>query len=207
MIPDINLLPKYNRQDSVAYIVFSIGFILAFLVLIGLIVYYFYLRGALEDTSDRLAQVQQERDVLAARVAELEQDNSDSFLDVYTYIDQQVTPTSFLIDELVNTLPVHSYLYQFDYADQTAEVDIQFETMSDTAAYVEELIKSDFIKNATVDEMNSHELEFSDESEEQDPDDFYHTIPRYQVRYTVEVDHAYLKEAGNSNEEVGNSNE
>jgi len=199
MLPDINLLPKYDRQNSLTYILFLIGLFLGLIVLIGLIVYYFYIRGSLEDTSQRLSQVQQEKQLFEEQFTKLELEETDTFQTVYTYIDQQIVPTSYLIDELINRLPDSSYLSRFNYNYQTVDIETQFETMSDTATYVEELIRSEYVHGVKVDQVNTFELD-PIETTEEESDDIYDTVPRYHVSYSLEVNHAYLKEVGKSDE-------
>lgn len=206
MLPDINLLPKYSRQGSWAYIFFLIGLILTIVALIGLLVYYFYLRGTLEDTNAQLREAEDERHLLELQVTQLETSESDTFHTAYAYLDQQIAPVSYLIEELNERLPEHSYFYEFAYSEHTAQALIQFETMNDSAFYVEELIRSDYIVDSIVDELEAGDvelIEYDEEGEEIDegPEIDYNLIPRYSVRYIMNIDHAYLKEQGESEEE------
>lgn len=203
MLPDINLLPKYERQNSLGYILFMIGMIVCLLLLVGLIILYFYTRGTLEETNNHLTEAEQEQAILEERLASLEQDDqSEAFDTAVTYIEQQIVPTSYLINELIVILPDQSYLSSYDYTKELVTIEAQFETMSDTAAYVEALNKSEVITSVQVDQIDTFELESTETEEEQEEDstEIYQTIPRYDVSYTLEVNHRYLREKGEEDE-------
>lgn len=200
MLPDINLLPKYERQNSLPYILFLSGVIVSLLMFALLIFFYFNTKGSLEDSHQNLSKLNQEKSLLEEQLASLNTGTQGgSVEDVVTYIDQHMIPSSFLVGELLDILPDKGYLSDFNYNYQSVDIVTQFETMSDAAAYVVALNQSEYVKNIQVGQMNTMELDGQDREEENE-DDIYSNLPRYNVSYSIDVDQATLREAGERNE-------
>lgn len=192
MLPDINLIPKYERENSLPYILFISGLIICLLLFIALIFFYFHTKTNLADAQEQLNELNDEKMILEEKLASLDSDNeTQSIKDVVTYLDKHIVPTSYLIDELLDQLPNNGYLSNFNYDYQSVEVETQLETMSDVASYVNNLNQSDFITDVQVNEMGTFELE--EEGKDADMDDFYKNVPRYNINYSIDIDQESLR--------------
>ncbi|WP_026906456.1 PilN domain-containing protein [Paucisalibacillus globulus] len=197
MLPEINLLPKIERQSSVHYIIFLSGLIICLLLFSALIYFYLNAKSDLNEVNRNISQLEQEKTILEQRINNLDTgDETDVFEKVATFVEQQIIPTSNFIDELLVLLPEHGYLSNYAYNYQSVQIETQFETMTAAADYVEDLNSSDYIKNVQVNTMNTFELgDAQDDNEE-----IYSTIPRYTVNITIEVDEQFMIQEGEGHE-------
>ena len=201
MLPDINLLPKYERQSSIAYILFLVGLVISIVLFIVLIYFYFSTKNSLEDTEQQVNQLTQEKTILEERLAQATTDDgADTLENAVAYAEHHIVPTSTFIDELFTLLPENSYISNYNYNYQTVDIETQFETMHDAAAYVEQLNESNFVRNVVVNQMNTVELATEQQEEEVNDERLFETIPRYNVSYSIDVNQNYLKEEGNKDE-------
>ncbi|MFD2046321.1 PilN domain-containing protein [Ornithinibacillus salinisoli] len=193
MLPEVNLLPKIERQSSALYILFISG-LLIFLILLAAITFlYFHVNNNLEDTNQNIENLNQERQLLEARLSSTGTDETiDLFENVLAYAQHHVTPTSNFINELMVLLPENSYLSNYNYSVESVEFEVQFETMDDIADYVTKLTESDYVTDVKVNQLNAIEVPVKQDKE--DGEDNEITTSFYTVSYSIIVNDKYLKE-------------
>ncbi|GGA82077.1 PilN domain-containing protein [Ornithinibacillus halotolerans] len=197
MLPEINLLPKIERQSSVQYIVFLVGLILFIVLSSALIYFYLHTKNNLEEVNQNISQLEQEKTLLETRLANLDNnDDTNAYKNAARFVEYQIIPTSSFIDELLVLLPETGYLSNYTYSYQGVQLETQFENMTEIAAYVEELNGSELIDDVQVNQINTFELENSSEDEE----DMYSVIPRYTVSLSIKVNDRKLVQGAEGNE-------
>lgn len=208
MLPDINLLPKYEKERSLLYIIFIIGLILAFL-LTGFVVYqYITVSNELKEVNTRNTELAEAKEILELQMTKQEPDEKEGMKEAVAYAERYVVPTSKLIDQLMTFLPATGYLSQYEYQEGKVAIDAHFETMTDASTYVAKLDASEFIKNAKVNSLETFELDASETSTEDEADDEsaaevispFELLPRYQVTYSFEINSFQLKKETKENE-------
>ncbi|MEN2467097.1 PilN domain-containing protein [Ornithinibacillus sp. JPR2-1] len=196
MLPEVDLLPKIERQNSALYLLFVSGLLLFLLLLLVFIYSFFTTKHALGEIEQNLAEVNEEKTMLLEQVTSLKESNDkDTYGQAMAYAEHQIIPTSRFIDELIALLPESGYLSSYTYNYQSVTIETQLETMSDVAAYFSELNASPFITDVKVNQMNTFDI-----TSYQDRTDMYELIPRYTVNYTIDVDQRYMKEEVEGNE-------
>ncbi|MFD1851898.1 hypothetical protein [Oceanobacillus bengalensis] len=195
MLPDINLLPKYERESSLLYILFIIGTFICLSLFAVVVYFYFTTKGTLEDTETQVEQLNQEKTLLEVRLnTETTVEETATLEDAVTYAEHHIVPTSHFIDELLLLLPTNGYLSNYTFNYQSVNVETQFEQMGDAALYVAELNESEYVRDVQVNQISTFELSYGQPAEEVDIEEMYDIIPRYNVSYSIIVDQAYLIE-------------
>jgi len=186
-VPDINLLPKYERESSLPYILFIILTVITVFAY-GLITYYFFsTKSKLNKADDRYAELDKEVLSLQTEIDGLESAQA-SLKDAVTFVEQYDMPTSYVIKEVNDTLPDHSYLSFYSYRNQKVKVRSQFESLDDISLYTTRLNESDFFNDTKIDVITSFELGEVNE----DPEDFHEQL-RYEADFDLIVNRYYLK--------------
>lgn len=185
MLPEINLLPKYERQSSLAYSLFIAGIIIFILLFVAIIYFYIVFKGSFHKTEQQLQQLEQQKALLEESLAAYQLDDKKRLLEqAVSYAEQLTMPTSQLIDELRTMLPPNGQLTTFRYNEQNVEIETVFHSMTDAADYVYELNESGFVKDVTIQQM-SHSGE---------------EVVNYTVLYSIVVNPEKLTEEEISNE-------
>src|SRR5699024_3118247 len=186
-VPDINLLPKYERESSLPYILFIILIVITVFAY-GLITYYFFsTKSKLNKADDRYAELDKEVLSLQTEIDGLESAEA-SLKDAVTFVEQYDMPTSYVIKEVNDTLPDHSYLSFYSYRNQKVKVRSQFESLDDMSLYTTRLNESDTFNDTKIDVITSFELGEVNE----DPEDFHEQL-RYEADFDLIVNRYYLK--------------
>lgn len=185
-IPDINLLPKYERQSSMFMIIFIGGFVIWLLLFSLLLFHYFNTKGSLGSTQAQINQLTETKNRLEQQVASEQSTNADTLAGAVQYVEDVTFPTSSLIDNLMTLLPEHAYLSEYEYNEGAIKIQSQFETMDVAADYVAKLVASDYTNDVKVDEIEAFVI---DENEEIN----FTTVPRYDVTQTFEANVAKLR--------------
>lgn len=187
-LPDINLLPKYERESSNLFYIFIAIIVIVLLSYLFIGVYFFTTKSKIESAKTEYDQLSEKVDELQAEVNQLEMGGT-SLAEAVSFVDNHNIPTSAFIEELTDLLPDHSYLSEYEYGSQVAEVTAHFETLDTVAGYTTNLITSDLIKDTKVDEVETFELK-DEESEAA-----FTTIPRYEVDFTLQINKDKLEGA------------
>ncbi len=191
MLPEINLLPKREKEGRTSYYIFLISAIIC-LLLYGLFAYFYF-----KTSSDlKLAEQQYEQLEMEKTALETKLDQSsveeDDVGESIRYVEHFIIPTSHFIEELLDLLPKHAYLSEYKFNFETAELQTQFETLNDVSLYTEELVKSNFIKEVAIEEIETISTEELNDEEDQGVYSF-ETIPRYDVSYSLVLDLQAIK--------------
>lgn len=197
MLPEINLLPKYERQNSVAYIIFIVGIAVCLILFTMMAFFYFNTKGNIEETRSNIEQLEQDKGILEAKLTS-DGDHLASYDTAFNFAEHHVVPTADFIDELVNLQPDHSFLNEYDYNYQSIDIEVQFEEKNAAADYVVALNDSNYVEDVQVNEMDIVELMQSSEADADQS--VFDELPRYQVTYSVNIDQAYAKEEGGDDE-------
>lgn len=201
MLPDINLLPEYERENSLLYILFWIGLIISFILFGVLGYFYFTEKNSMKETDSLLQELYDEKSQLEEQLAALTtEEETDSIVNAATFIENHLIPTSAFIDELITLLPENGYLSNYNYTYQSVDIETQFETMGEAADYVSALLASNYVKDAMINEIYTFELSSEENEAGENEEEMFNVIPRYNVSYTIDVDQSFMREAGGENE-------
>ena len=201
MLPDINLLPEYERENSLLYILFWIGLIISFILFGVLGYFYFTEKNSMKETDSLLQELYDEKSQLEEQLAALTtEEETDSIVNAATFVENHLIPTSAFIDELITMLPENGYLSNYNYTYQSVDIETQFETMGEAADYVSALLASNYVKDAMINEIYTFELSSEENEAEENEEEMFNVIPRYNVSYTIDVDQSFMREAGGGNE-------
>lgn len=201
MLPDINLLPEYERENSLLYILFWIGLIISFILFGVLGYFYFTEKNSMKETDSLLQELYDEKSQLEEQLAALTtEEETDSIVNAATFIENHLIPTSAFIDELITLLPENGYLSNYNYTYQSVDIETQFETMGEAADYVSALLASNYVKDAMINEIYTFELSSEENEAGENEEEMFNVIPRYNVSYTIDVDQSFMREAGGRNE-------
>jgi len=186
-LPDINLLPSYERQTNTGSRLFF-GFIIVIFLLYGVLgFYYFSLKSTLSDEKENVEILTEKADALHANIAQFSNDDATNLADIAHFLEAQDIHTSVFIEEAVDLLPAKSHLNSFSYGGQTAGMSIQFEKMNDVADYTEDVHQSAFTIDTKVNDVTTS---YPGESDSVFADD-----PKYNANFSVELDKQQLKGA------------
>lgn len=188
MLPEVNLLPEYERSGSVLYKVFIISLLLV-LLLAGVLTYFFIsTNNKLEQTENNITDLRQEKKLMEMKIAELETGGLPSLEVAVEYIEAYRQPTSLLIDEFVKLLPKDGKLSTFSYNYQTVEIQTLLESIKDSSAYLSSLADSKYLEGVVIDQLTG--LEYEENEGNLTPPE------KYEVDYSMGVKHHRLVEEG-----------
>ena len=137
------------------------------IVIVGLIVayllFYFYVK------SD-LARLTAEEQALTTQLDRLQQEldarqsvDQGSLEESVTFIQGVSYPVTPLIDETRNLLPTHSYLRSYVFGENTVNIEVDFETMTDISKYVERLLMSSYFTDAQINTVSNFDIELGEQ--------------------------------------------
>lgn len=184
MIPDINLLPKYERENVVLYRLFIVGLIVVLLMFMGLMYTFFHTKTNISKLDDQHDQLLEQQMLLETKLATAETGKSESLVSIVQFAEEYVIPTSMLIEEFVNLLPEHASIRTYDYVFGFVGLELDFMTKSDISTYVVNLLDSDYMNDVKIDRMETIEQEGQ-----------VFELPYEKVHYSLDISLAKLKEA------------
>ncbi|XKH50948.1 PilN domain-containing protein [Chryseomicrobium palamuruense] len=153
MNPEINLLPVFEKRKPESYV----GFILFIVVLGALIVFLaVYLMGIKQDAADLQAQEQilvAERTALQEQVSTGVDTPEISYADAVLFVELNSYPVSPLYEEIQNLADENTYVRNYSFSPETITLAVDFETKSEVAFFVENLMKSNYFANVQVDSI------------------------------------------------------
>lgn len=193
MQPDINLLPKYERQSSFISIIFISAFVIWLLITALLIYQYVSTKSSLKQVNTQVEQLTEKKTNLEQEVAAMQSVERASLASAVEYAESVTFPTSRLIDNLINSLPEHAYFSNYDYNEGEIKIQSQFETMDVAADYVAKLVASDYINDVKIEKVEAFDIEGSDQIS-------FNTVPRYDVTQLLQANIQKLKEEADSDE-------
>lgn len=191
---DVNLLPKYERPNRRG--------IYLFLLLLLLLILAFgsvgFLYNSYNKEIERLTSIESDLNLevtqLTTNVTALKEGQLSGREEAFAFIEGHYFPTSYLIEQLYDFLPSHSYLHEYRYSNQTVDILTQFQSMNQTAHYLTKLENSQYVNEAKIDEIEAYD--FLEEEERKEFSDKYH----YEAKYNFFVNVEALKEAKKADE-------
>lgn len=190
MVPDINLLPQLEKEQPPQ----------AFLQLgdchcgtyCSLFTFLFF------TSKSELSRLTAEEQALTTQLDQLQQEldarqsvDQGSLEESVTFIQGVSYPVTPLIDETKTLLPTHSYLRSYVFGENTVNIEVDFETMTDISKYVERLLMSSYFTDAQINTVSNFDIELG-EQRELTPQQKFKEVPRYSVSITATIDFMYL---------------
>lgn len=192
MLPEVNLLPDYEREHSIVPIillVFTMIILLAY-VLFGF--YYVKTKSNLQTVEEQSSNMSGEVEILRAQAEELTTEASSSIEQAVSFAENYNIPTSELIIEINDLLPEQGYLKEYVYEEKVVRPTIHVETLDEVANYTTALLASDFIRDTKVNRAEAFTVK--DEGLTETAVEF-DTIPRFQADFTLDIHKEKLKGA------------
>lgn len=196
-LPDINLLPQYERHSERSFYAFIILFIFIIISFVLIGVFYFTTKSKLADVETELDELETRAEQLQIELSALESDGSSSLETAVTFANQNTYLTSILIEETVDLLPDHSYLKDFDYDVRETNITAHFERFDHISQYTTKLTTSNITEDVKVNEIETFDLK---EEIIEGEEILFHVIPRYELHMSVQVNKDALKEAEEQDE-------
>lgn len=166
MNPEINLLPVFEKRKPESYL----GLILFIIVLGALIVFLaIYLMGIKQDAADLAAEEQNliaQRAALQDEVATGEAAPEITYADAVLFVETNSYPVSPLYEEIQNLADANTYVRNYAFSPEAITLAVDFETKSQVALFVENLLKSNYFENVQVDSI----VEFEPLSTTEEPE-------------------------------------
>lgn len=195
MIPNINLLPKLEKERSAPVWLYIVSIVVVAIILAFFIMQYF---GAKNDLTSLTAQQQElttERDDLQMQLSVLQGMNQGSLEQSVQYVENVSYPVTPLVSETNNLLPDFSYLRSYVFSEESVVITVDFETMTAISDYLESLLASPFFTDTQLASVSNFEVDPNATSEE-DNDAKYSQIPRYTTSITLNINKSYLATTG-----------
>ncbi|WP_062355439.1 PilN domain-containing protein [Bacillus kwashiorkori] len=187
MLPEINLLPKYEKENSIIQLIVLIFIILWALLLSFIVFQYFQTKSDKQVLDQRIETLTLEKSTLETKLTNQNSEEKATLADAVNYAQMLTAPTSKLVEELLALLPENSYLSSYSYGSSQLSVQTQFESLDIVATYVRSLVASPFFTDVKVNNISTFTIEEVADSEEK-----YDTIPRYDVSFSLSVNRSAL---------------
>lgn len=195
MTPNINLLPKIQKEKSDSGVLYIALGAITVLALAFMAWQYFSARAQLSDLTaqestlqQEVTQLQAEYDTLVANQNKGSLESSVTFVERVSYA---VTP---LIDEMQKLLSDNTYLRSYQFSASTVSISVDFETLNSVADYVKRLENSQYFSDAQISNVSNFEVS-AGEGETSEKDKF-NQIPRYKTNITMQINQTYLATGG-----------
>ncbi|MCZ8533039.1 hypothetical protein [Psychrobacillus psychrodurans] len=192
MVPEINLLPKMERQKSNSILITAIGFILFITVILLFFVQYFSIKGDIETLTAEETYSVAEREDLTQLVNEINMSGQGNIQTSVSFAESVSKPVSPLLIEVNALLEEHTYLREYDFTNQSINITIDVETMMSLSKFVDNLLVSEYFSDVKVESVTNFELSNSTESIEER----FEIIPRYSAIINLDVNQSYLENGG-----------
>lgn len=194
MLVDINLLPLKETKSlkSTILIIAVVTFLLGSATWLGLD--YYVSENTLQE-KERLL----EQEKLLVQTKMKNQDQSTAITDFaplvekVEYIRGKEIAATDLLQHLVALLPERGFFIKYEYKDRNSiKVEVQFDTLAETSNYLHELTNSPYIKEASIDKMQT--TNFEEVNEGEDLTAFENILPRYRAQYIIGFQKEKIKE-------------
>nr|WP_106784526.1 hypothetical protein [Lysinibacillus timonensis] len=190
MIPDINLIPKLEKEQSTSRVVYIILGVIV-VVALGILAWqYMSANNQIASLQSQQTTLQQQRDLLQADLTNLNSVNVTSIEETVEYIDLVSYPVLPLIMEIEGLQPNNSYLRQYSFGVDSISITMDFETLSDVSDFVSRISNSEFFVDGQLTNVSQFTL-----GEGETEGDF-NVIPRHTANLTLMIDELYLAMGG-----------
>lgn len=191
MVPDINLIPKLEQEQTGSKVLYMILGIVVLLVLTFFTWQYFGARSNIVTLQGEETNLIKQRDNLKTELEVLTAKNQSSLEQSIEFVKQVSYPVSPIIDETQNLQPDHSYLREYSFEAESVTIKLDFETLEDVSEYVSRLTNSPYFKDVQVSEISNNDFDGSSESETD-----FNVVPRQQTVITLFINQSYLATGG-----------
>ncbi|MFJ8235061.1 PilN domain-containing protein [Ureibacillus sp. NPDC094379] len=193
MIPDINLIPNLDKDDSGSKILYLILSSVALLLLSLLAWQYFQARADIVTLTNEQTALQAQRDELKSQLDGMNPTTQGSLQQSVDFVELVSYPVTPLIDEIQMLQPNHSYLRSYSFDAESVSITVDFETLNDVAEYISRLTNSAYFSDVQVSSVANFNL--GTESSTEGETDF-DVIPRQTANFTLVIDESYLATGG-----------
>lgn len=195
MIPDINLLPKLEKQQTTSKLFYLILAAATILALAFFAWQYFSATSSISALQAQEANLQQHRDQLQMDLTDMSANQQTSFEDTVDYIDLISYPILPLIGEIEGLQPNNSYLRNYSFGVDTVTITVDFETLSDVSNYLSRLKNSAYFVDVQI--SNISQFDLGNETETgTDEEENFNVLPRQSANITLTIDEIYLASGG-----------
>ena len=193
MIPDINLIPKLEREQTTSKLVYIILGALTLVALAFFAWQYFSANSSITALQAEQAILQLQRDQLLVKQTELTNTQTNSIDEIIEYVEIISYPVLPLIQEIETLQPNNAYLRSYSFGVDTVSISVDFETLNDVSQYISRLTNSEFFIDAQISNISQFDLgnPTGDDTEES-----FNVIPRHTTSITLIIDEIYLATGG-----------
>lgn len=191
MVPDINLLPKYEKRQSDSKLRYMLLGIIIFLLLSYFIWQYFSARGQITNLQPKESTLVTERNQLQARKEALLSENQWSIGQSIEFIELISYPVSPIMDETQALQPPNSYLREYNFERTKVTITLDFETLTDVSHYISRLSNSPYFVDGHVVSITNLEIGNGIDKEIN-----FDEVPRQTVEIELLINQDYLATEG-----------
>lgn len=191
MIPDINLLPKLEKERSESNVIYILLVIVALLALAFFAWQYFTARSEVIELESKETNLIDQRDQLQFELESLTVAQGGSLKESVTFVEAVSYPVSPLIDETQRLLLKNAYLREYEFDAEVVHIVVDFETLNDTAQYVSRLTKSQYFSDVQVTSVENTEIGDAKEDETN-----FNLIPRQSAQIDLIINKQFLSAGG-----------
>ncbi|KGR79642.1 PilN domain-containing protein [Ureibacillus manganicus] len=193
MIPDINLIPKLEREQTTSKLVYIILGALTLVALAFFAWQYFSANSSITALQAEQANLQLQRDQLLAKQTELTNTQTNSIDEIIEYVEIISYPVLPLIQEIETLQPNNAYLRSYSFGVDTVSISVDFETLNDVSQYISRLTNSEFFIDAQISNISQFDL---GNPTDDDTEETFNVIPRHTTSITLIIDELYLATGG-----------
>src|SRR5699024_8718857 len=144
-LPNINLLPRYERQQSGPFILFILFLSVILLAFILLGTFYFTTKSKLTKAEKVLEERIEERAEVEEELEALRQEPDTTLAHAVEFVEAYNLKTSSLLAEITDSLPEESYLKEYAYQARVVTLVTHFERLDRVTEYTRDLTLSDYL--------------------------------------------------------------
>lgn len=192
MLVEINLLPKKNSKSKAVFVI--IGIIL-FLLVVTVSFYSWQINAKKAKLAETNSQLDTTLAIIDEKNRQLEEYNSSTSVQelgqAIKWAETQSFDSVFLLDELTKMLPERGFILEFK-IDENYKINqlIQFDTKTDAAYYLHNLLTNEWVEEAVISEANSSELDLDENTKNEDDTSVSaynkdNVLPRYIAQYEI----------------------
>lgn len=194
MVPEINLLPQFERRKS-SKLLAIIGAIVIGLLLVFLCFQFFTLKKDIKILESEETQLVEERDLLSAEVSTIDTVEQGSHSSSVAFVESVSYPVSPLIDEIYSLIESNSYMRSYQFGETGILLSADFETMNEISSFIERLLNSAYFSDVKVENLSTFEPPGEQNTELEDEVNF-DVQWRYSATIQLDINESYLSEGG-----------
>jgi len=161
MIPEINLLPKYERKENKTGFLLSLLFIL-WVTLLAFSVYFFMTIGAERDLlEERIGLLTSQKEQLEAELEEKKMNQLPSMEKIVQAAERLRTPVTPVLYELQELLSGNGSLMSFHFNGANLSIQVDHPSLVKIATFMELLEMNDMIARYNLNSVHAKEGEQS----------------------------------------------